>query len=86
MRRKDRKLKSELEFLKTVKLYLEKKPREEFVKKQLDEAEYKSKQIQDNYYSWDGPYDIPDRRKAYNSAMGLNKIKKQIKILKFILE
>lgn len=73
--------------LRSVSLYLESNPSEDFINSMLVDLEKKLKNINDNYPKWIPPdRSVKNIRAAYDTEMGTKKVKAQIKTLKYILE
>lgn len=88
-----RKLKTELCFLRKVLMYLDTNPSESFIASELTRKQGSLDTINDSFEVWvkHNPDKIVNikpaqQRSKYNTEMGVSKIKKQIKTLKFILK
>ena len=85
---KRRKIKLKYNRLKPFLLILQTNPREEFIRRQFDEQMHKLKVLEERYPEWaknnrakiDG-----NPAKVYKAEVGINDIKKRIKILNAIL-
>ena len=80
-------IKKQLSFLRKVRNYLESKPTEEFLNKQLLELESKLALINKGYLLWSNWQDNKEKAtwSKYNKETGASKIKIQIKTISFIL-
>jgi hypothetical protein len=83
-----RKIKKRIQFLEMCRLYLETKPREAFVYKQIESTKFIIETVDRRFGSWAEHRTGGNKalRRAYNSLVEINKLKAQLKTLKFIYD
>jgi len=83
-----RKIKKRIQFLEMCRLYLETKPREPFVLKQIEATKFIIETVDQRFGSWSAERTGGNRelRRQYNSLVEMNKLKAQLKTLKFIYD
>jgi hypothetical protein len=82
-----KKIKREVAFLRTCRLYMESSPRKEFIESEIKEVERKLKILPSHYSSWQIGKVLSSYKNPYNSflnEMGFSHLKDQLKTLKFI--
>lgn len=86
-RREEKKAKKKIQFLRTILLYLENNPSEQFVEKQLADTKKHIKHIDENYTHWTPPPGkvIKNHKNIYHSENGYNKLLNQRRNLLYIL-
>lgn len=85
---KNAKLSNRLDFLKTMKWYLKTNPNEDFIRKELNRVQRLVDLIDDGFDYWFKSSGMTDKKKArikYNTELGYDKSKQQIKTLTFLL-
>lgn len=88
------KVKKRLQYLKNIRLYLEKEPREEFVKKEIERLDSSIKNIDKDYTAWldslEDSTDTPFNKKVYDKQTGYLTLKKKhlahLKTLRDVLD
>ena len=83
-----RKIKKRIQFLEMCRLYLETKPREPFVLKQIESTKFIIETVDQRFGSWAAHRTGGNKelRRQYNSLVEMNKLKAQLKTLKFIYD
>jgi len=70
-------------------LYLETKPKEEFVNKQMEDVEFKIKTINNRFFDWCKNHNKPiaDRKSksTWNGMNNMSMLKAQLVVLKYLL-
>jgi hypothetical protein len=82
-------LSKKLSWYNHIRLYLETKPREEFVREELETVMFRIARINADYIYWSAGRSLTaykDPKKTYTNEMGLPVLNEQLKTLKYILE
>ena len=75
-----------LQFLRPIAMYMESNPTEESVQRQLDECVKKMESIQNEFNHRYPSYCDTKTKSEFMKGKGLPELKKQVKVLKYLLE
>lgn len=83
-----KRIKGEIEFLRTIRIYISQDPDPYYIKKELTSIEEKIKTLRTRWSEWAGTNSHlhRDPKAAFNKAMGIPQLQEQAKALKYIID